>query len=174
MIAAKVNLPKGLPHRHIYWREEMADGVIGKEKNGTPAGLDKPLDWYRFKADQMAFLGINTFAKDLLEFGAVQHWDSSVHGGDKWAYYNREHAPLWSQIVKLMGEHARGTIISVAGPGGRGRPPGRTRLPDLAAVLRETLLPRHAHTSRALSTPWIDCSAVTTSTGIGASVSISV
>jgi hypothetical protein len=103
-IAAKVNLPKGLPQRHLYWREEMADGVIQGEKNGTPAGVTKAIDWYRMKADQMAFLGFNTYTKDLLEFGAVQGWDPSALGGDKWCYYNREQAPLWGQIVQLMGE----------------------------------------------------------------------
>lgn len=103
-IAAVYQLPpKELPRRHIFWREEMADNVISADKSGT-AGVKDPLDWYRFKANQMQFLGINTFSKDLLEFGAVQHWDSSAHGGNRWAYYNAKAAPLWGQIVELMGQ----------------------------------------------------------------------
>ena len=61
------------------------------------------LDWYRDKARLMHFLGMNTYAKDLLEFGAVQHWDTSPLGGNQWAYYNSDTGGLWSQIVELMG-----------------------------------------------------------------------
>ncbi len=96
--------PEGLPRRHIFWREEMADMVLHGEKNGTPAGLDSRLDWYRFKANQMDLLAINTYTKDLLEFGAVQHWDTSPYGGNRWAYFNNDHRGLWEQIVQLMGE----------------------------------------------------------------------
>jgi hypothetical protein len=95
--------PKDLPRRHIFWREEMADNVIAADKSGQP-GVNNAIDWYRYKANQMQFLGMNTYAKDLLEFGAVQHWDSSFHGGNKWAYFNAKQAGLWNQIVELMGE----------------------------------------------------------------------
>ena len=56
----------------MFWREEMADGVIasGKEEE---RGVKEMLDWYRYKARLMRFLGINTFSKDLLEFGACLH-----------------------------------------------------------------------------------------------------
>lgn len=120
-IAAKYNLPEGLPQRHLYWREEMADGVLGAEKNGTPAGLNNPLDWFKFKAGQMAFLGMNTYTKDLLEFGAVQHWDSSPHGGDTWAYYNRQQAGLWSQIVEMMGKKGYSILPYYEYSGSKGR-----------------------------------------------------
>jgi len=94
--------PKGLPHRHIFWREEMADGVIGSAKN-TKKGIAEPLDWYRYKANLMHFLGIDTYCRDLLEFGACQHWDSTEYGGNKWVYFNYEHKGLWERIVRLMG-----------------------------------------------------------------------
>ena len=35
-------------------------------KNEEERGVAEMLDWYRFKANTMRFLGINTFAKDLL------------------------------------------------------------------------------------------------------------
>ena len=95
--------PDGLPRRHIFWREEMADNVIAAEKQGKP-GVDEPLDWYRYKANQMQWLGINTYTKDLLEFGAVQHWDSTPYGGHAWCYFNSKQKDLWGQIVQLMGE----------------------------------------------------------------------
>ncbi len=95
--------PEGLPQRHIFWREEMADGLIGSEKS-LERGLDEPLDWYRYKATQMHVLGINTFAKDLLEFGACQHWDSTPGGGNQWVHFNAYHKDLWGRIVTLMGE----------------------------------------------------------------------
>jgi hypothetical protein len=81
----------------------MADGVIEPTKTG-PAGVDNPLDWYKFKANQMSFLGMNTYTKDLLEFGAVQHWDSTAYGGNQWSYFQGKYKDLWGNIVKLMGE----------------------------------------------------------------------
>jgi len=104
-LALKVNFPpEGVPRRRLFWREEMADGVIGGKKP-EDRGVDNPLDWYRFKAEQMRFLGMNTYTKDLLEFGACQHWDSTAHGGNKWVYFNGDTKDLWNQIVALMGTY---------------------------------------------------------------------
>ncbi len=96
--------PNDLPHRHLFWREEMADGVIAGQKE-VDRGLKTPLDWYRYKASTMRFLGMNTFCKDLLEFGACQGWDSSPGGGNQWVYFNSAHKDLWGGIVELMGKH---------------------------------------------------------------------
>ncbi len=104
-LALKINFPpEGLPHRRLFWREEMADGVIGGKKP-QDRGVDNPLDWYRYKAEQMRFLGINTYSKDLLEFGACQHWDSTEYGGNKWVYFNGEQKDIWKQVVELMGRY---------------------------------------------------------------------
>ena len=94
--------PAPLPRRHIFWREEMADGVIESDKESL-RGVKDRLDWYRFKAAQMRFLGINTFTKDLLEFGACQHWDPSPLGGNAWVHFAGGSKDLWGQIVDLMG-----------------------------------------------------------------------
>jgi hypothetical protein len=96
--------PDGLPRRRIFWREEMADGVIESAQE-QERGVKNPLDWYRFKASQMHFLGINTYTKDLLEFGACQHWDSTPHGGNQWVHFAYDSRELWGQIVELMGKH---------------------------------------------------------------------
>lgn len=98
------SLPEGLPKRRIFWREEMADGVIGGKKP-EDRGLDNYLDWYRHKAELMRFLGMNTYTKDLLEFGANQGWDSSPYGGNDWVYYNGDMAHYWENIVELMGKY---------------------------------------------------------------------
>jgi hypothetical protein len=104
-LALKVNFPPaGLPCRRLFWREEMADGLIGG-KEPKDRGIDEPIEWYRHKAELMRFLGMNTYAKDLLEFGACQHWDPSPHGGNRWVYYNHELRGLWAGIVELMGKH---------------------------------------------------------------------
>ena len=95
--------PAGLPRRHLFWREEMADGVIAGNKE-EERGLKDRLDWYRHKARLMHFLGMNTFAKDLLEFGAVQHWDTTPHGGNTWAYFDGNTKDLWGNIVEVMGK----------------------------------------------------------------------
>jgi len=93
--------PKGVPRRHVFWREEMSDGVI--EGEAAQRGFDDPIEWYRHKAELMKFLGINTYSKDLLEFGANQHWDSSPGGGNEWVHMNWELRGLWERIVTLMG-----------------------------------------------------------------------
>ena len=98
----QIRLPEGLPQRHLFWREEMSDGVVVGDESRR--GVTNRLDWWRFKRDQMKFLGFNTFSKDLLEFGSVQHWDTTPHGGNDWAYFNSDHKDLWSEIVGLMGE----------------------------------------------------------------------
>jgi hypothetical protein len=101
--AAYILPPAGLPRRHLFWREEMADGVIQSQKE-EERGVRDRLDWYRYKARLMHFLGMNTFSKDLLEFGAVQHWDTSPHGGNRWAYFDGGTADLWGRIVEHMGK----------------------------------------------------------------------
>jgi hypothetical protein len=104
-LTLKINYPPdSLPRRRIFWREEMADGVIGG-KTPESRGVDNPLDWYRYKAELMRFLGINTYTKDLLEFGACQHWDSSEYGGNKWVNYNADHKDIWKHVVEMMGQY---------------------------------------------------------------------
>ena len=104
-LAVEVHYPPApLPRRCIFWREEMSDGVI-HSKNLAERGLKERLDWFRYKAELMRFLAINTYSKDLLEFGACQHWDPSAYGGNKWVYYNADMKDLWSRIVKLMGSY---------------------------------------------------------------------
>lgn len=104
-LALRVNFPpEGLPRRRLFWREEMADGLIGG-KEPKDRGIDNPIEWYRHKAELMRFLGMNTYTKDLLEFGACQHWDPSPYGGNKWVFFNAEAKDLWGQIVALMGTY---------------------------------------------------------------------
>lgn len=94
--ALKLNLPpKELPQRHLFYREEMGDSVVGKDKD---RGLTNSNDWYVHKARLLRFLGMDTFAKDLLEFGANQGWDSSKFGGDRWVYQSHE-PQRWNRIV---------------------------------------------------------------------------
>ena len=112
--------PADLPRRHLFWREEMADGVLDGGKSGE-SGLTEPLDWYRHKADLMRFLGMHTFAKDLLEFGACQHWDSSPLGGNDWVYFNARQAPLWGRIVALMGSYGFDVLPYYEYSGSKGR-----------------------------------------------------
>ena len=93
--------PAELPRRRLFWREEMADGIIDR-KTDQP-GIANPLDWYRYKAELMRFLGMNTYSKDLLEFGACQHWDPTPLGGNDWVFHDNATKHLWAEIVELMG-----------------------------------------------------------------------
>ncbi len=111
--------PAPLPRRHIFWREEMADGVIQSDKENE-RGVKDRLAWYRYKANQMRFLGINTFTKDLLEFGACQHWDPTPYGGNDWVHFSASTKDLWAQIVELMGEQGFGVLPYYEYSGSRG------------------------------------------------------
>ena len=95
-IKAKLVLPpKELPQRYIFWREEMSDNVLGK---GVEAS-----QWYEYKMRLMAFLGINTFSKDLLEFGHNQGWDSNKYG---WKWLNANKDPSrWKRILDKAAKH---------------------------------------------------------------------
>jgi hypothetical protein len=96
--------PAGLPQRHLFWREEMADGILETRKAATP-GFDgaRQLEWYAAKMRLMKFLGMNTFCKDMLEFGHNQGWDSSKFGGNAWV--NQPDKPQqWHGLVGLAGE----------------------------------------------------------------------
>jgi len=119
-LAQPLNLPpKDLPHRRIFWREEMSDGVISG-KDPANRGYTDELDWFRDKADLMQFLGINTYTKDLLEFGACQHWDSALHGGNKWVHHDGRTKDLWGKIVKLMGSYGYEVLPYYEYAGSRG------------------------------------------------------
>ncbi|SEM51995.1 hypothetical protein SAMN05444354_11824 [Stigmatella aurantiaca] len=98
---AQVRLPPaGLPQRHLFFREEMADGVINQDA-GPYLGVSNRVSWYEYKARLMKFLGMNTFSKDLLEFGHNQGWDSTAHGGNNWVYQSR-YPGLWGETLTML------------------------------------------------------------------------
>lgn len=95
--------PDGLPRRYLFFREEMADGVVSlghsaEEKDPRLRGVVDPIDWFEYKARLARFLGMNAYAKDLLEFGHNQGWDS---GGSAW--YNASATPdRWRKILQRI------------------------------------------------------------------------
>lgn len=99
----KINYPpEDLPRRHLFFREEMADGVIGGPREEW--GWVDEKDYYRGKAELMRFLGMNTMAKDLLEFGANQGWDSAKYGGNEWVYQNKS-PNRWVGVLEIADEY---------------------------------------------------------------------
>jgi len=92
--------PNGLPRRHLFWREEMADGVIHSRRE-QERGVTNETDWFEYKARLMQFLGINTFCKDLLEFGHNQGWDAAIYGGNNW-YWQSKTPRRWQQILAML------------------------------------------------------------------------
>lgn len=105
VLALELRLPPaGLPRRHLFWREEMSDGVVDGKKGKTP-GFDagQSLAWYAAKMRLMRFLGMDTVGKDLLEFGHNQGWDSAKFGGNDWVYQSGD-PQRWHGIVGLAGE----------------------------------------------------------------------
>ena len=93
--------PADLPRRHIFWREEMADGAVHQRNN--QAAVDNEVDWFEYKAKIMAFLGANTYAKDLLEFGANQGWDSEIYGGNDWVH--QSDSPRGGRRCEMLGDY---------------------------------------------------------------------
>ena len=110
--------PDGLPKRHLFFREEMADGVVdGKRKN---QGFDDNNNWYIGKAHLLRFLGMNTMGKDLLEFGANQGWDSSKFGGNRWVYQNQEPS-RWNRLLDTATEYGLSVLPYYEYSGSKGQ-----------------------------------------------------
>ncbi|MGE9266601.1 MAG: hypothetical protein ACQKBY_00785 [Verrucomicrobiales bacterium] len=95
-------LPEDLPRRHVFFREEMADGVLMGEADER--GFENRLDWFEGKAALCRFLGMNTLAKDLLEFGHNQGWNPAKHGGWTWVY-PAQVGDLWPGVVEIARQH---------------------------------------------------------------------
>ncbi|WP_309383741.1 hypothetical protein [Cerasicoccus frondis] len=100
----QVQLPVGLPKRHLFWREEMSDSCI----NNTPAGVTDDIDFYEYKARLMKFLGMNTFCKDLMEFGHNQGFDSSKYAS--W-YVKPSFDNRWEQILHRLTDGGYGLDV---------------------------------------------------------------
>jgi hypothetical protein len=101
--AVKLRYPGNLPRRHLFWREEMSDSVVsGKDKERFQT-INR-LDWYENKARRMKFLGMNTYAIDLLEFGSNQGWDSDPGGGNDW-YYQTPFPDTWEKILGFLSKY---------------------------------------------------------------------
>ncbi len=98
-LCAPINYPPdGLPRRHVFWREEMSDAAI--QGLGAQRGAAESVDWYVAKMKMAKVLGINTFTKDLLEFGHNQGWESD---DENWVVDaqppNRD---LWTRLVPVV------------------------------------------------------------------------
>ena len=89
--------PEELPHRHVFFREEMADRVIDHSSSAERAVPDDA-DWYEYKMRLMRFLGIRTLTKDLLEFGNNQGFDAASHGGYQW-WVEPSYKERWSRVI---------------------------------------------------------------------------
>ncbi len=109
-LTLKLNLPpEGLPRRHVFSREEMSDGAVAfghepAQQDPSQRGVKEIADWHEYKMRVMKFLGVNTYCKDLLEFGHNQGWDSGPGGGNDWV--NQSSTPkLWEQILDRAAKH---------------------------------------------------------------------
>ncbi len=103
-LTATINYPpEGLPRRHLFWREEMSDGAVAVSGNNQ-AAVTHEIDWFENKAKLMKFLGMNTYSKDLLEFGANQGWDSAIHGGNTWVHQSST-PQRWSNMLDMIGRY---------------------------------------------------------------------
>lgn len=88
--------PAALPQRRVFWREEMSDQAISARAPEDRAFAD-PLDWFTAKLQLARVLGFDTFAKDLLEFGFNQGWES---GDPNWTMDAQPPLnDLWTKLV---------------------------------------------------------------------------
>ncbi len=93
--------PAELPRRRVFWREEMADGVVSSRKQ-EERGVTDDADWFEYRARRMKFLGVNTFTTDLLEFGHNQGWDSGPNND----WYNASSTPQrWERILERVARY---------------------------------------------------------------------
>ena len=102
--------PAPLPRRFIFYREEMADGVVsvphGRDKP-LARGMDDPNDWFEMKMKNMKFLGMNTFSKDLLEFGHNQGWNAH---DDQW-FVPASTPDRWSRMLETVARNYKDLYV---------------------------------------------------------------
>ncbi len=110
--------PDGLPRRHTFYREEMADGVVWSY-DPTQRGVADSLDWFEYKAKRMKFLGMNTYTTDLLEFGSNQGFDTGIGGGNAWYYVARE-PDRWRRVLDMIGNYGFDVLPYFEYAGSRG------------------------------------------------------
>ncbi len=122
--------PEGLPQRRLFYREEMADGVEASRDPESRA-VTSVEDWYDYHFRMMNFLGMNTFAKDLLEFGAPQHWD--VENG-QW-YHQSKLPDVWANILPLATKRGLGVLPYYEYAGSSGKKGLAQKGKDLAQPL---------------------------------------
>jgi hypothetical protein len=98
-LAAPLNRPPAeLPQRRVFWREEMADQAISAKEPQDRAFAD-PLDWFRAKVILARTVGLDTLAKDLIEFGFNQGWESD---DQNWVMDAQPPLKdLWTRLVPL-------------------------------------------------------------------------
>jgi hypothetical protein len=117
-------VPAGLPRRHVFWREEMADNVVHYLDAPAAWGVPDDKTWYDYKMRLMRFLGLRTFSKDLLEFGHTQGWKVGDPG---WFVPSRPHLEdRWTEILDLCARYGFDVIpyyeyYGSTGPRGLGR-----------------------------------------------------
>ena len=99
----RINYPPAeLPRRYIFVREEMADAMAESYGRGVmQASHDNMDDFFENKAKIMRVLGMNTYCKDLLEFGHNQGWNSADHN---W-YHASSHPFRWQRIIDMATKH---------------------------------------------------------------------
>ena len=95
--------PAPLPRRHVFWREEMSDGMV-QSLDASQRACREPSDFFEYKARRMRFLGADVFCKDLLEFGHNQGWDAGAYGGNDW-YWASKHPKRWQRILAIAARH---------------------------------------------------------------------
>jgi len=93
--------PAELPRRHLFFREEMSDGIINSRNPGD-RGVEDQTTWFEHKARLMRFLGLNTWGKDVLEFGGNPPFDTTYRGdGERWFRQTRFPTRWRDQLAML-------------------------------------------------------------------------
>ena len=122
-LATPVRYPAGnLPRRHITWRDEM-----GKH-NAYSCNADR-YDNFRMKMRLMKELGVDTWSRDILEFGYNQYFDVSYanNGNSNWMHSNSDY---WTTEVGIYADAGIYLLpfyeyAGSRGPGGLGVNAGR-------------------------------------------------
>ncbi|HSN53399.1 MAG TPA: hypothetical protein VLT32_01950, partial [Candidatus Sulfomarinibacteraceae bacterium] len=96
--------PSPLPRRHVFFREEMANRVIEHAEAGERAVADDA-SWFEHRMRLMRFLGIRTFAMELLEFGHNQGFDAAAYGGSSW-WVEPVLKDRWERVAERLGGYA--------------------------------------------------------------------
>src|SRR5690606_30088837 len=74
-------------------------------RNPKDRGVEDQTTWFEYKAKLMRFMGLNTWGKDILEFGANPPFDTTYRGGGERWYRQTRFPTRWEEQLHMLAQY---------------------------------------------------------------------